>query len=82
MRNHWTDKSAIRKYIDLLTREIANLCGADYDMVRILLEAEVLKRPFTPEEIEQLIMADEEDILSEARRIHAYLTNDSSDGLW
>lgn len=82
MRNHWTDKSAIKKYLDTLVKEVSRLCSADYDTVRELLEREVIKRPFTPEEIDELVAASEDDILIEAGRIYGYLTQSQRKGVW
>jgi phenylalanyl-tRNA synthetase beta subunit len=82
MRNHWTDKCAVNNYLELLIKEISSLCGADPDSVRVTIEQEVANRPFTSEEIEQLLKMTEDQISAEAKRIHAFLTNDSSDGLW
>jgi hypothetical protein len=82
MRNYWTDKRATKKYLELLTREISSLCGADPVLVRATLEKEVAVNPFTPEEVDQFISLTDDEIIAEARRIHAFLTNDSSCGLW
>lgn len=82
MRNYWTDKRTIKKYLELLTKEISSLCGADPVLVRATLEKEVANKPFTPEEIDQFISMSDDEIIAEARRIHAFLTNDSSCGLW
>jgi hypothetical protein len=82
MRNHWTDKSAIKRYIDLLVKEVARLCTADYDTVRELLEQEIVKRPFSPEEIDELVTASDDDILIEAGRIYSYLTKSQRKGVW
>ena len=82
MRNHWTDKKAIKKYLELLTREISSLCGADPVIVRATLDKEVADRPFSPEEIDQFMTMSDDEIISEARRIHAFLTGDPTCGLW
>ena len=82
MINHWTDKWVVKNYLELLIKEISGLCGIDCNIVKDMLEQEVAKNPFTLEEIDQLRAATEDQIIAEARRIHAMLTNDSSSGLW
>lgn len=80
MRNYWTDKSRVKKYVDLLIKEVAILCKSDYATIQVLLETEILKRPFTPEEIDLLVRVSEEEIIAYARTIHAQITHGG--GLW